>query len=197
MNESIKIPLFVAFQTMSSARSRSNSASRTVKPSIVTEGVDLCHPTPTSELQRKNVDEGRKAERLFLKHLTPGALNDVTHHGEYFDGPVLIDMFRVTSGASHGFGPGDERKMAARYAKLERGESNKIYFVSVPQSRYDRRVWCFDLNHSQCFIVFLIVGIIALCAFASGYTNEAIVAWAWLNGWGNIVNGTKLETAAK
>jgi hypothetical protein len=149
-----------------SSRARSNSHSRAVKPQVVTEGVDLCAQAPSTELQHSMIEKGRATERVFLRDMTPSAKNDVTWTGEFSVGGVLTDTFRVTSGAPGGFMPNDERTLKRRYKIVDRGETNKIYFVSVPQSAYDKRVMCLDLDCSRlalvAFLVFLITMVISL-----------------------------------
>jgi hypothetical protein len=145
-----------------SSRARSNSHSRAVKPQVVTEGVDLCALPPSTELQHSMIEKGRAAERTFLRDMTPSAKNDVTWTGEFSVGGVLTDTFRVTSGAPGGFMPNDERTLKRRYKLVERGESNKIYFVSVAQRNYDKRVLCFDLDCSRMALVVVLLGLIVL-----------------------------------
>lgn len=157
-----------------SSRARSNSHTRTRKPQIVTEGVDLCAVPPATELQRDMIEKGRVDEHTFLRNMTPSAKNDVTWAGEFSVGGVLTDTFRVTSGAPGGFMPTDERTLKRRYKSVERGESNKIYFVSMPQSAYDKRVLCLDINITGLAFVF------ALFCLAVIFV---VVAWPTVATW--------------
>lgn len=146
-------------------RARSNSIGAAVVPQIYREGVDPYTIEPASAMHRDMIEAGRTAELTFLCRFTTGVENKTKWLGTMADGNELVDRFRVTSGALNGFLPCDERALLRRYTLVERGDTNKTRYVTIPHRRYDRRVFSFDLSRRQIALLLALVLLIGALAF--------------------------------
>lgn len=139
-----------------------NNATRSHDMYEYREGIDLYAREPSTEIERQMIEKGRDAELAYLTKFCTGVTNKASHMSVVAHGDEQLDQFRVIHGTMKGFVPPEERMLVARYGTVQPGETNRIRFVTMSHRRYDKRLSRFDLTRKQCFLLLLLLALVAL-----------------------------------